>query len=110
MEDYWKATGSTQIDKGRSDVTHNPADMYVFKVPSLRNVAMTPPYFHDGSVGALREAVRVMARVQLGKTLSKAQLNHFVAFLGALTGTLPPGLAQVPVLPASGFRPTGEKK
>jgi cytochrome c peroxidase len=109
-EDYWKATGSTQIDKGRSDVTHNPADMYVFKVPSLRNVAMTPPYFHDGSVVTLPEAVRVMARVQLGKTLSEAPLNHVVAFLEALTGTLPPGIAEVPVLPASGFRPTEEKK
>src|SRR5262249_39776009 len=49
VEDYWKVTASTTIDKGRFEVTRNLADMYVFKVPSLRNVAMTPPYFHDGS-------------------------------------------------------------
>src|SRR6266404_5317388 len=48
VEDYWKATGSDPIDKGRADVTKDPADLYVFRVASLRNVAMTPPYFHDG--------------------------------------------------------------
>ena len=49
IEDYWTATGSRTIDKGRSDVTNNPADLYVFRVASLRNVAMTAPYFHDGN-------------------------------------------------------------
>src|SRR5215831_14579868 len=53
VEEYWKATGSQEIDKGRFGVTQDPADLYVFKVPSLRNVAMTPPYFHDGSVATL---------------------------------------------------------
>ena len=67
VEDYWKATGSAPIDKGRFDVTQDPADLYVFKLASLRNVAMTPPYFHDGSVATLPAAVRVMARVQLGR-------------------------------------------
>lgn len=67
VEDYWKETGSPTPDKGRFDVTHDPADLYVFKVPSLRNVAMTPPYFHDGSVAALPDAVRVMAKVQFGR-------------------------------------------
>ena len=66
VEDYWKATASASIDKGRIDVTQNPDDLYLFRVPSLRNVAMTAPYFHDGSVVALLDAVRVMARVQLG--------------------------------------------
>src|SRR5581483_5714313 len=47
FEDYWKETGSKDIDQGRFDVTHNAADMYVFKVPQLRNVAMVGPYFHD---------------------------------------------------------------
>ncbi|MGO9444603.1 MAG: hypothetical protein ACLPXB_07475 [Thiobacillaceae bacterium] len=54
VEDYWLATGSTKIDAGRFDVTQNPADKYVFKVPSLRNVAMTAPCFHDGSVATFR--------------------------------------------------------
>jgi cytochrome c peroxidase len=103
VEEYWKATGSRNIDKGRFDVTKNPADMYVFKVPSLRNVAMTPPYFHDGSVATLPEAVRVMARVQLGKHLNDEQVTHIVAFLGSLTGKVPETFATPPVLPTAGF-------
>lgn len=106
LEDYWKATGSTQIDKGRFDMTHDPVDTYVFKVPSLRNVARTPPYFHDGSVATLREAVRVMARVQLGKTLSDTQVSRIVTFLESLTGERPRDFAEAPVLPAAFFRPT----
>lgn len=103
VEDYWKETGSKEIDKGRFDVTHDDADMYVFKVPTLRNVAMTPPYFHDGSVGTLPEAVTIMAKVQLGKTLSAQDVSDIVAFLGSLTGTLPDNFADTPVLPAAAF-------
>lgn len=110
LEDYWKATGSIQIDKGRFDVTNNPADTYVFKVPTLRNVAMTPPYFHDGSVATLPEAVRIMARVQLGRTLSDDQVNRIVTFLGSLTGKLPPSFIEVPELAAAGFRSTSDAK
>src|ERR1051326_5863859 len=69
-EDYWKETGVSQPDKGRFDVTKDPADLYFFKVPSLRNVAMTAPYFHDGSVKSLPEAVRIMAKVQLDQSLT----------------------------------------
>lgn len=103
VEDYAQATGSTEVDKGRFDVTRDPADMFVFKVPSLRNVAMTPPYFHDGSVADLPQAVRVMARVQLGKDVDDATAASIVMFLGSLTGSLPAGLAQPPVLPAAAF-------
>jgi cytochrome c peroxidase len=106
VEDYWKATGSKQIDKGRFDVTKNPADTYVFKVPTLRNVAVTPPYFHDGSVATLSEAVRIMARVQLGKTLNPEQVTRIVAFLGSLTGKLPDDFVHVPQLPAAAFAGT----
>jgi cytochrome c peroxidase len=105
VEEYWKATGSAQIDKGRFDVTNDPADTYVFKVPSLRNVAMTPPYFHDGSAATLPDAVRIMARVQLGKTLSEEQLTRIVTFLQSLTGKLPADFVEVPVLPAAAFSP-----
>jgi cytochrome c peroxidase len=56
VEDYWNATGSKVIDKGRADVTKDPSDLYLFRVASLRNVAMTAPYFHDGSVATLPEA------------------------------------------------------
>jgi len=66
VEEYWKAAGSQEIDKGRFGVTQDPADLSVFKVPSLRNVAMTPPYFHDASVATLEDAVQVMGRVPLG--------------------------------------------
>ncbi len=65
VEDYWKATNSDPIDKGRADVTNNNGDLYVFKVPSLRNAAMTPPYFHDGSVATLPDAVMVMGAFNL---------------------------------------------
>src|SRR5262249_53771902 len=88
-EDYWKATGSQVIDKGRFDVTKKEDDLYVFRVPCLRNVAMTAPYFYDGSVTMLPEAVKIMARVQLGQMLSDADTGDIVAFLESLTGELP---------------------
>lgn len=99
VENYWNATGSKDIDKGRYDVTHKAADMYVFKVPSLRNVAMTPPYFHDGSVATLPQAIRVMARVQLGRKLSDVDVGDIEVFLGSLTGKLPVSYAEAPILP-----------
>jgi cytochrome c peroxidase len=80
-------------------VTNNPDDLYVFRVPSLRNVAMTAPYFHDGSVAALPDAVRVMARVQLGVTLTDTDTRDIVAFLESLTGELPANFSTVPALP-----------
>ena len=105
VEDYWIATGSEPIDKGRADVTKDPADLYVFRVPSLRNVAMTAPYFHDGSVARLPDAVKVMARVQLGSKLSDLEVNDIVAFLESLTGDLPPDFATAPVLPPAAVIP-----
>ena len=105
VEDYWKATGSDPIDKGRIDVTKDPGDLYVFRVASLRNVAMTPPYFHDGSVATLPEAVKVMARVQLGVTLDDADIRDIVAFLQSLTGELPVNFATAPVLPSGAVAP-----
>jgi cytochrome c peroxidase len=99
VEDYWKATGSQMIDNGRADVTKNPEDLYVFRVASLRNVAKTPPYFHDGSVATLPEAVKVMARVQLGVTFSDDDTMEIVAFLESLTGELPANFVTEPTLP-----------
>ena len=103
VEDYWVATGGTNIDKGRFDVTKDPNDLYVFRVPSLRNVAMTAPYFHDGSVPTLPEAVKVMARVQLGVTLSDNDTSDIVAFLESLTGDLPTNFATAPTLRSGSF-------
>lgn len=73
-------------DEGRFEVTKNPADKYFFKVPSLRNIVKTGPYFHDGSVKTLEEAVRLMGEHQLGRKLSNEQIADIIAFLGTLTG------------------------
>jgi len=89
-------------DAGREKVTGNAADRGVFKVPSLRNVAKTGPYFHDGSVATLPEAVRLMARHQLGRELDEKSVNEIVSFLGALVGTVDAKYVAMPALPANG--------
>ena len=76
----------THADLGRFNVTGNEADRYRFKVPSLRNVALTAPYFHDGSAPTLEAAVDVMAIHQLGRRLSDSDTSRIVRFLGTLTG------------------------
>ena len=88
MADYFGDRGrETAADLGRYNVTHNEADRHVFKVPSLRNVARTAPYLHDGSVATLDEAVRTMARYQLGRDIDPADVQSLTAFLESLTGT-----------------------
>jgi len=72
-------------DLGRYDVTKDEDDRYKFKVPSLRNVALTWPYLHDGKVATLPEAIRKMGHMQLGLELTDAQVNIIAAFLGALS-------------------------
>jgi cytochrome c peroxidase len=86
-------------DKGRSAISGNAADDYFFKVPSLRNIALTAPYFHTGSEQDLAKAVAVMAKVQLGQSLSAEETTRIVAFLHSLTGDQPQIVA--PQLPAS---------
>jgi cytochrome c peroxidase len=76
-------------DLGRYDVTHRDADKNVWRVPGLRNLVYTAPYFHNGSVKTLPEAVRVMAATQLNRTLTDVQVRDIVAFLTALTGPFP---------------------
>jgi cytochrome c peroxidase len=89
------------VDPGRYEVTREEEDRMKFRVPTLRNVEKTAPYLHDGSVVALDEVVRVMARYQLGKTLTAAQVEDLVAFLRSLTGELPARYATPPELPQS---------
>jgi len=89
VKDYWTETGSEKVDPGRYAVTKKEEDRYVFRVPMLRNVAKTAPYFHDGSVESLERAVRIMASVQLGRTLDDGAAASIVAFLEALTGEVP---------------------
>ena len=93
----WRNTS----DQGRFELTKQDSDRMVFKVPSLRNVEKTAPYFHDGSVASLDEAVRVMGRHQLGKELTEPDVRAIVAFLDALTGPLPTEYIQTPALPPS---------
>ncbi|HTG01530.1 MAG TPA: cytochrome c peroxidase [Nitrospirota bacterium] len=100
VEPYEKYTKSAPVDEGRFAVTKNPADKFFFKVPVLRNVAQTPPYFHDGSVDRLSDAVMIMARIQLGKDLAREPIDDIAAFLGSLTGRIPDALLSVPVLPS----------
>ncbi len=86
-------------DIGRAKLTDNEADQYVFKVPSLRNITQTGPYFHSGAVDTLDEAVHVMAEVQLGISLEDEEVSKIMAFLGTLTGEEPD--ITYPLLPAS---------
>ena len=76
-------------DKGRFESTGDQADINMWRVPTLRNVALTAPYFHNGSVETLPEAVRVMAKVQLNRDLQEDEVDALVAFLNGLTGEFP---------------------
>jgi cytochrome c peroxidase len=86
---YTQFTKSAKHDPGRKEVTGSPSDEDVFKVPTLRNVAKTAPYFHDGSVSNLNDAIRIMAKTQLNKELSDAEVQKIEVFLNALTGEVP---------------------
>lgn len=85
--------------EGRKGVTGKEADKFVFKVPTLRNIELTYPYFHDGSVWTLEEAVNTMADIQLGQTMSETETTQMVEFLKSLTGEQPQ--IMLPILPPS---------
>ena len=109
VESYWEATRefvtidspTMPMDVGRFAVTQDPADLYVFKSPSLRNITRTYPYFHDGSVWDLRDATQIMARVQLGREITEPDLDALMAWYETLVGEIPAHALQLPVLPAS---------
>ncbi len=86
-------------DKGRFEVTQSASDEYVYKVPSLRNIALTPPYFHTGKAWDLKQAVAVMGSAQLGIQLSDDEVTTLTAFLHSLTGEQPS--VTYPILPPS---------
>jgi cytochrome c peroxidase len=86
-------------DQGRYDVTKQEADRNLWRVPTLRNIALTAPYISNGQVPTLDQAVRVMAKTQLNKDLTDAQAADLVAFLNALTGEFP--VIAMPRLPGS---------
>jgi cytochrome c peroxidase len=94
--DYAPLTHSAPVDAGRFDITKDEKDRYVFKVASLRNVAQTAPYFHDGSVATLPEAIDIMAQAQLGKHLPAERIASIASFLATLTGPVPATFAPEP--------------
>ena len=99
MHDAFDGREPTEQDYGRMLVTGDPDDAFVFRVPSLRNIEITAPYFHNGSAQTLHDAVRHMGRVQLGYMLTPDEVDAIVAFLKSLTGTyrgVPLGQAHAP--------------
>jgi cytochrome c peroxidase len=88
MGDYFARRGAASVaDQGRFAVTRDPADLHVFKVPSLRNVSETGPYFHDASAATLAQAVDVMFQFQLGRSGSQRDKDDIIAFLKTLNAT-----------------------
>ena len=85
-------------DTGRYKITQSKSDEYVFKSPSLRNIDLTPPYFHSGKIWSLKEAVQVMGAAQLGATLTSDEADKIVVFLKSATGLQPK--VEYPILPA----------
>ena len=88
-------------DTGRMQVTKDAVDQAVFKVPSLRNIDQTAPYFHDGATTGLAQAVKDMAEYQLGRALTDVQTTQIVTFLKVLTGSIDPEYIKPPALPPS---------
>jgi cytochrome c peroxidase len=86
-------------DPGREKVTKEESDRMVFKVPGLRNVAETKPYYHNGKVETLEQAVSRMAEYQLGKNLTEEQVHSIIAWLKTLTGEIPADYVKMPVMP-----------
>ncbi|MDP2195198.1 MAG: cytochrome-c peroxidase [Rhodocyclaceae bacterium] len=95
----YKSASPADVTKGRAGVTGKDADRFNFKVPTLRNVELTYPYFHDGAVWTLKEAVDIMGRLQLGKKFTDKENAQVVAFLKTLTGEQPK--FALPILPPS---------
>src|SRR5450759_1899842 len=88
-------------DPGRYQVTKNEADTFMFKVPSLRNIEKTGPYFHDGKIATVKEAIAKMSEYQVGKTLSDADIQSIESWMKCLTGEIPAGYIKRPELPKS---------
>jgi cytochrome c peroxidase len=100
---YQELTGSKRLDTGRFEQTNREDDRFVFKVAQLRNIERTYPYFHDGSVWKLEDAIRIMGAAQLDKKLTTDEIDGIWAFLKTLTGEVPVEARTLPMLPpASG--------
>lgn len=95
-KDYWTYTESETIDLGLYEISENEMDKYLFKVPGLRNIEHTYPYFHDGSVDDLNRAVKIMVELQTVNDLSDSEIEDMVAFLSSLSSDVPDHVKQNP--------------
>lgn len=96
FHDYWKHTESEDVDLGLFDISERESEKYFFKVPGLRNITHTSPYFHDGSVDNLDDAVRIMGKLQRNVDLSKEEVDDIVTFFGSLSADIPDEVKQSP--------------
>ncbi len=87
--DYWTLTNSQVHDEGQFESSKKDEDKFSFRVSMLRNIEKTGPYFHDGSVGDLQEAIRIMAQLQLGERLEEGRVESIAEFMKSLTGEVP---------------------
>ncbi|MDO5058627.1 MAG: cytochrome-c peroxidase [Neisseria sp.] len=99
VKPYWEFIDAPKRDEGKFEVTGKEEDKYVFRVSPLRNIEKTAPYFHNGSVSDLKQAISIMAETQLGKTLPQQDIDDIAAFLNATTGEVPAEAKVVPELP-----------
>lgn len=98
-DDYKSLTGSKIDDKGVMEVSKKEEDKYMFKVPTLRNIHKTAPYFHDGSVADLNSAIKIMAKLELNKDISDDDVKLIALFLNTLTGEVKQQTAISPKMP-----------
>ena len=96
FHDYWKHTASEDVDLGLFDISARESEKYYFKVPGLRNIVHTAPYFHDGSVDDLDYAVKIMGKLQRNVDLSDEDVSDIVAFLGSLSSDIPDDVKENP--------------
>lgn len=96
FHDYWKFTNSEDVDLGLYDISERDSEKYFFKVPGLRNVVHTAPYFHDGSVEDLSTAVKIMGKLQRNVELSDKEISDMVAFFSSLSSDVPEEVKKSP--------------
>lgn len=96
FSDYWMETDSEDVDLGLYEISEREAEKYFFKVPGLRNITHTAPYFHDGSIDDLNQAVWIMGKLQRNVDLSDQEIEDIVAFLSSLSSDIPEGVKQNP--------------
>ncbi len=96
FHDYWKFTNSEDVDLGLYEISEREAEKYFFKVPGLRNVVHTAPYFHDGSVNDLDEVVKIMGKLQRNVDLTDEEVQDIIAFFGSLSSDVPEEVKKSP--------------